>query len=313
MKPLLADDYIESKLVFPIIGQPKIDGVRALNMTGPFTGRSLKKFKNQYVTTRYSHSALVGLDGEAACESHVHPALCRITSSKLGTIKGEPFMLWWLFDYVTIESKSLPYGTRLDMLRERFNQLQTEAPDLWQNLRLFPWRMLHSLEELEAYDAENLEAGYEGTILRDPNAAHKEGRSGAKPILWRIKRFVDFEFVIDEVEEGEQNTNEAKLNELGHTERSTHQDNMIPNGMVGALLGRTVAVVKDGQRVLFEAGRPVRIGAGCMTHDERKHYFENQNEIIGRIGKAKFFPKGIKDKLRFPTFQSFREAADMDG
>lgn len=53
MKPLLADDWVESKLVFPLIGQPKVDGVRALNMVGKLTARSLKPFKNKYLTARY--------------------------------------------------------------------------------------------------------------------------------------------------------------------------------------------------------------------------------------------------------------------
>jgi DNA ligase-1 len=86
---------------------------------------------------------------------------------------------------------------------------------------------------------------------------------------------------------------------------------MIPNGMVGVILGRTLSLIKDGNKILFENNHSVRIGAGSLTHDDREYYFENQNEIIGRIGKAKFFPKGIKDKPRFPTFQSFRDIVDI--
>ena len=84
MKPMLATDADLDKLPSaPYIIQPKIDGVRGLNMYGELTGRSLKKHRNKYTTSFYSHSSLIGLDGELAAERETHPDLCRITSSPL--------------------------------------------------------------------------------------------------------------------------------------------------------------------------------------------------------------------------------------
>jgi len=313
VKPLLADDYVADKLVFPLIGQPKIDGVRALNMTGRFTGRSLKTFGNRYVTSRYSHSALLGLDGEVAAESETHPDLCRLTTSALGQHNGQPYILWWLFDYVTVVNCHLPYSERFDQLRERVAELRYDEPDLWHHLRIIPSRQLNSLDELNAFDEENLLAGYEGTILRDGTLPHKQGRSGKKPILWRIKRFVDFEFRAHTIIEGEENQNEAQINELGLQFRSSHKENKVANGMIGAMLGTVIGVVKDPTtgEVLFEDGDEVRVGAGCLSHDQRKHFFQNQTEFLRKVHKAKFFPKGIKDKPRFPTWQTFRDSADI--
>ena len=39
MKPQLAEDAILDAVRFPCIAQPKIDGVRALNLNGTLTGR----------------------------------------------------------------------------------------------------------------------------------------------------------------------------------------------------------------------------------------------------------------------------------
>jgi hypothetical protein len=311
MKPHLLDDWQADKLVFPMIGQPKVDGVRALNLTGKLTARSLKPFKNRYLTSRFSHSALIGFDGEMAAERETHPDLCRITTSATGTILGEPYVLWWLFDYVTVETRELPYVQRIDALIRAMLEVKDNHPDLHQHLRVMPSRVLHSLEELEAYDDENLIAGYEGTVLCGPDAPHKDGRAGKKLFKWRIKRFVDFEFKVHTIIEGEENQNEAQTNELGHTFRSSHQENKVANGMVGAMLGTVLADVKDGDTLLFPKGAEVRVGAGCLTHDQRRHYFINQNEFMSLIHKAKFFPKGIKDKPRFPTWQTFRNAEDM--
>lgn len=310
MKPLLADDWKEEKLVFPLIGQPKIDGVRGLNMVGKLTGRSLKQFGNKHATQYFSHSSLIGFDGEMAAESEVHPDLCRLTTSALASHAGEPWIMWHLFDYVTPETRNNGYEYRWhygNLMREK---LEDSNPDLASHLRMVSSVFLRNRDELEEFDSKNLELGYEGTILRDPNAPHKEGRSGSKPILWRIKRFVDFEFLITGYEEGEHNANEATINPLGYTERSTHQANMVPNGMIGALLGLVVKDVEIGG-VMFEAGSPIKVAAGRMTHDERKRYFENFGLLNNKIGKAKVFPKGMKDKLRFPTFQSLRDPADI--
>jgi DNA ligase-1 len=312
---MLASDFVEAKLKFPLIAQPKIDGVRALHTTGGFTGRSLKKFKNLHITQFFGHSALAGMDGELAAESEVHPDLCRITTSATGTIKGEPYLLWWLFDYITPETKDLPYFHRCaEALPQRFEALRYEVPHIFPHLRLIPFKIINSMEQLLEYEQECLLLGYEGVIIRGLKAKHKQGRSTpTEHGLLRIKRFVDFEFKVHTILEGDANENEAQVNELGNTFRSSHQENKVPNGMVGAMLGTTLDVVKDptSGEVLFPKGAEVKVSAGCLNHSQRYHYFTNQAEFMALVHKAKFFPKGIKDKPRFPTWQTFRDPADI--
>jgi DNA ligase-1 len=313
MKPMLASDVDFDKLKFPVGVQPKIDGVRALNMLGRFTGRSLKQFKNLHLTQQFSVSACLGFDGELAAERETHPDLCRITSSATGTIKGEPYVIWWLFDYVTVLSAHLPYRERLELLKQEVDVIwRHQFQAIGKHLQVVPTILCYNMDELNAADAYFLAQGYEGTITRDMDAPHKQGRSTpTEGGLGRIKRFIDFEFHIDELIEGEENQNEAQINELGQTFRSSHQENKVANGMVGAMLGTVLADVLYEGKVLFAKGQQVRVGAGCMSHDERRAYFANPSTIIGHIGKAKFFPKGIKDKPRFPTFQSIRSPEDM--
>lgn len=315
MKPMLASDFVEAKLSFPLIAQPKIDGVRALHTTGKFTGRSLKPFKNQHITHFFGHSALAGLDGELAGERENHPDLCRLTSSATGTIKGEPYLLWWIFDIVTPETAQLPYFHRCsELIPKELERIKDEAPDQWHHLRPIPFELVSSLDHLLDYENKMLAAGFEGVCIRSLKGKHKQGRSTpTEGGLLRIKRFVDFEFKVHEIIEGEENQNEAQTNELGHTFRSSHQENKVANGMIGAMLGTTLDVVKDpvSGEVLFEKGAEVRVGAGCLNHDQRKAYFIAQEEFMEQVHKAKFFPKGIKDKPRFPTWQSFKDSSDI--
>lgn len=306
MKPMLASDYSESKIQFPVIAQPKIDGVRALNMTGELTGRSLKRHANKHVTNYFSHPSLIGFDGEMAAEHECHPALCRLTSSALSTVEGTPWILWHVFDYITPETILLPYVERIKIMAAR-------ALNQSHSVRCIPSTVCSTLQKLLDADAKWLDMGYEGTIIRDPQGMHKQGRSTIKEGgLLRIKRFLDFEIVVTEIIEGVANANEAKTNELGLQFRSSHQENMVPNGMVGAMLGRVMKDILDAKgAVLFAEGSVIKIGAGSMTHDDRVRFFKDPSLLLGQVAKAKMFPLGIKVLPRFPTFQSIRSMTDL--
>lgn len=320
-KPMLASDYEESKLKFPLIAQPKIDGVRALHLQDGLTGRSLKRHKNRHATAFFSHELFFGFDGEMAVTSlgPTHPLLCSKTSSALATIEGETELTWNLFDYITPATIHLPYEERLLALSRRVSELLAEAEynsliaEKAARLSLVPYVYCQSLEELLELDSRWLDEGYEGTIVRDPKGLYKQGRSTVREGgLLRIKRFVDAEIRVKRIVEGRSNQNEAKKNELGLTERSTHQENMIPSGMVGTIIGELLADVFDLQgNLVLRKGDEVEVGPGKLTHEERKRYFEDQSLILDKIGKIKLFPKGIKDKPRFPTWVCFRSEEDM--
>jgi len=301
IKPMLACDWDPAKLVFPLWVQPKIDGVRALNLTGRLTGRSLKEHKNRHVTQMYSHPLLVGFDGEMTAESSTHPALCRLTTSALNTIDGYPWTLWGLFDYVTEQTIGMPYERRYESMLLQMTIVAAQEPALWSNLRTVPFREARNLDDIEEFDAANIAQGFEGSILRNPAGKYKSGRCTARECnLLRIKRFEEEEAIVTALVEGETNTNEATVNELGQTERSTHHANMIPNGMVGSLLCKDI-----------KTGQDITVAAGCMSHAERLHYMAHPSDIVGKVVKYKRFSHGTKDKPRFPTFQSLRAESDM--
>jgi DNA ligase-1 len=317
MKAMLASDYDAEKLVFPYIQQPKIDGVRGLNFTGTLTGRSLDPHANLYTTRFYSEPEFVGFDGEMAAEHQCHPRLCSLTTSAVNTIAGSPYTLWWLFDYVTGETKDMGYEDRYIALEERVLQLQTsirgEIRHKVQHLRIVPSVLVENADQMMEHHSRFVKMGYEGSILRKPDKVYKHGRSTAREGgLLRIKEFADAEGRVLSLEEGQTNLNEATKDSRGYTERSTHAENMIPNGQVGAMLVATLEdiVVNNGAKVIPK-GFIQRVAAGCMTHDERAFYFNAPEAIVGDIIKFQHFPKGVKDALRFATFQTIRAKSDL--
>lgn len=311
-KPTLACDADLSKIRFPCIVMPKIDGVRGLNYTGKLTGRSLKPHANLHVTNQFSKPAYLGFDGEFTGTTRIHPDACRITTSLMSTIEGAPYVHWHIFDYITEETKDLPYIQRLDRLTHLYHNKKYTCE--FECIQIVPYYICQTLEEVLRYDDIFLEQGFEGTIIRDPNGRAKEGRSTAKEgIFLRIKRFIEEEAIVVSITEGCENQNEATTNELGRTARSSHQENKVPNGMVGSLQCRMLKDVYDQQdkkKLLLREGDLITVSPGNLDHTARKYYFDFQDEIIGETIKFKFFPKGIKDKPRFPTFVCIRPTSD---
>ena len=313
MKPQLAEDAILDKVIFPCIVQPKIDGVRALNMSGTLTGRSLDPFAGYGITERFSLPEFVGFDGEMILGSNPRCSnrLCSMTTGAMGRFKDVTEMAdlhWFLFDFITGATAAMSYVQRYEALKNRVVKLGHPR------LHLVPIASVANAEELTRVIAENAEAGYEGTIIRNPLAPFKEGRATQKgQQLWRVKPWSDFEIMVTGITEGQRNDNEAKTNTLGRTERSSAKAGMVPNNQVGSLQGFLLADFKDPLtgKVLFERGLEITAGSGEMSVAEASDYFQYPTKIVGHIAKVKTMTHGVKDKPRFPTYASHRMAQDM--
>jgi DNA ligase-1 len=152
-----------------------------------------------------------------------------------------------------------------------------------------------------SWEESYLTAGYEGVMLRHPGGPYKQGRSTAKEAwLLKVKRFVDAEARVIGFSEAQHNANEAKRNELGQLERSSHKAGKVGKQTLGAL------TVKD-----LKTGVEFDIGTG-FTADQRQVFWTTGDNLIGKVVKYKSQPTGVKDKPRFPVFLGFRGNVDMD-
>lgn len=294
-KPTLACDYDENKLQFPLIAQPKIDGVRGLWLYGKpsFTGRSLKPFPNPLIATLFSDPILEGIDGELVFGNPTDPRLCSATTSVCNS-KNNPSannLVLHAFDYITPATASLPYHQRIQHLHN------TQHP----NVTIVPSTLVSTLEELLDFEATCLQSGYEGVILRKPTGLPKNGRTTVNEgTFMRIKRFTQEDAIVLEIQEALENQNTATIDHLGHTSRSSHQENKVPKGMLGSL------ICKD-----IKSGNIITVGPGEMSHADRIRFFTQPSLLLGKTISYKFFPKGIKDKPRFPTFVAIRDTSDL--
>ena len=282
MKPMLACEADLSKLKFPALASPKLDGVRALVRDGVVLSRSIKPIPNRHVQLMFGRPELEGLDGELILGDPTHPEAYRRTVSAVMSIEGEPDVDFHVFDRwdrdYPYNEVALSYGLTIPVFST----------------------LILTMDELEEYEVALLDKGYEGVMLRDPQSPYKFGRSTAKEgYLLKLKRFADSEAEIIGFEELMHNQNEATINETGHHERSTKQDGLLPADTLGALIVRDIP-----------SGVEFKIGTG-FTAAERQKFWNLRATLRGALVKYQYFPTGSKEKPRFPSFQGFRHRIDL--
>ena len=154
--------------------------------------------------------------------------------------------------------------------------------------------------QLLRYEDWALEAGFEGVMIRDPAGKYKFGRSTAREgALLKMKRRLQSEARVIGFEEQMENLNAPTTNALGYTERSSHQENMRPSGVLGAL------IVKD-----LKTGVEFNVGTG-FTAEDRFGIWKQRDTLIWKVISYEYLPIGVKDKPRHPVFLGWRMEDDI--
>lgn len=288
MKPMLASPAGEL-IRLPALLSPKLDGIRCLIIDGVAVGRSLKPLPNKFVQKLFGRPELNGLDGELIVGLPTAKDVFQQTSSGIMSIEGEPEVMFHVFDDFT---ETGGFQRRLHTAQRRIKKAKCCTP--------VDHHLVGSADQLNSWEEDYLALGYEGVMLRSLDGPYKHGRSTAKEgYLLKVKRFEDAEARVIGFSELMHNANEAKRNELGHLERSSHKAGKVGKQVLGALL------VKD-----LKTGVEFDIGIG-FTAEQRQLLWVQGDNLMGKVVKYKSQPTGVKEKPRFPVFLGFRDKVDM--
>lgn len=286
MKPMLSatcnDVY---SLQYPLLASPKLDGIRALILDGQLVSRNLKPIRNKFTFDRFSGSRYDRLDGELIYGEH-DATVFRRTTSAISRFDGEPLVTFHVFDIVAEHAT--------------FEERQTYIHNMGlpAHIQIVPQCHITSPAKLLEHEQAMLDQGYEGVMIRSYKGLYKYGRATAREgSLLKLKRFEDAEAEIIGFEERMHNANTATTNALGHTERSSHQENMVGRNDLGALVVR-------GANGTYK-GVEFNIGTGFDDND-RDWFWAHQDTLKGAVVKYKYFPTGSKDAPRFPVFLGLR-------
>lgn len=291
-RPLLAARVEKPENIrLPVYGSPKLDGIRVV--CHPELGlvtRKLKSIPNAHVREVLEFVSRSGLDGELIVGNPTDPDVYNRTQSGVMSRDGRPDFRYYVFDRIG----SGPYLERYASAASVEGIGDHDHPIL----QLVPHTLLETLDEIQAEENRVVDLGYEGLMLRSPDGPYKMGRSTEREgTLLKLKRFEDEEAVIIDWAYLEINRNEATINELGYTKRSTHKANQeIDTTRVGAVKLRGIG----------PKWRDVEFWCGSGFDDDfRRDMASKRDTLVGRVVTFKFQAVGSKDAPRMPIFRGF--------
>lgn len=288
--PNLAAEGVLGKIKFPIIGLPKLNGVRSGNHNGELLARSLKPIPNTHTRTKFGGKSLSETEGELVVGHFADEEVFTNSTSGVMSRDGEPEVALHVFDWF---HPTMPFKERIlvagDMVKK----------DGRSDLLIVEHKLLKNEAELVKYSDWALRKGYEGLVLRAPDLPYKEGRSTAKEGgFMRYCPWLRDEAVIIGVTEGLINLNESVRNELGKLRKSSHKDNKVGSGQAGTFQLRHASGIEFSVLVPTDA--------------LQKKVWANPNAYIGQLAKYKFKPAVNKNGLpRFAQFEGLRDPRDM--
>jgi DNA ligase-1 len=295
-KPMLASAAKDlNDLKYPLIASPKLDGIRCLKVDGKVVSRSFKPIRNDYIRGILEQLLPEGADGEIMAGDNFQQVASSVMSKA-----GEPAFKFHMFDLAPEGADAPGYQDRIQAMTD-----WKAANDPDGHVVVVETVVIGSVDELLAFEAKCLEAGYEGVMTRRPDSPYKCGRATIKSQdLLKVKRFEDSEARVVGFVEQQLNTNEAKKDAFGRTERSSSKAGKVGKNTLGKF-------------VVEEAGdkgwtQPFRVGTGLgLTQELRQEIWDNQDRYLGKLIKYKYQPHGVKDAPRLPIFLGFRDEDDL--
>lgn len=295
-KPMLAGTCEDiTKLTYPLIASPKLDGIRCTIQDGVVLSRNLKPIPSDLVQELFGNEYLEGIDGELVygdptADDCFNKTTSAVMRKEFPEVFDSRLLKLCAFDKYTADTEFV------DRLADAVSLSRHNDAVV-----IVPHHIIQGHEELASYEAHHLDLGYEGVMVRSHDGPYKHGRSTVNQgYLLKIKQFVDNEAEVIGYEEQMHNNNEATKDELGHTKRSHEKAGMVPTGVLGALRVRDVTT-----------GVEFNVGSGFKA-EERAALWADKESLIGKFITYKSFPIGVLNKPRFPVYKGFRDPIDFE-
>ena len=291
IRPLLAatidpmkEPNVFSRIRFPLLVSPKMDGIRALCYNYRVYSRTGLEIPSKQVQELFSQYD--GIDGELIVGNPTDVNVYNTTQSSVMS-KSKP-----------VANLTLHIIDKIGSPRHfihRYQELIEDISLITKNVKIIQQTQVNDIDEFIAAEAMFIEAGYEGIMGRRPDGLYKYGRSTMnEQLLMKYKRFTDEEVVVVGFVEQMKNNNEETVNALGYTQRSQHQEGMIPAGTLGKFIV---------QWMQFH----IEISCGAFTHAQRRFIWEHQNMFLGKILVMRYFGVGQEGYMpRFPRAVAWR-------
>jgi DNA ligase-1 len=310
-KPMLATDSTDvlEDLRYPKLASFKLDGIRAVFKDGQCLSRSLKAIPNKQLRNRFKHlmqltaKGTILIDGEFYAHNRTFQEITRAVMTQdfddektiKKIMKSEKFdtpeqyfaytasliedITYNIFDCIATSPsemfRSIIKNVMFNNERYTINVTQT---------------LVHSHRDVTDMFKQALAQGFEGLILRDPDAGYKFGRSTLKEeIMLKVKPFKTFDARITGVVQATEVDPDAerKTNELGRSVTSRKKDDRIPINKAAAF---TVEYEGVEQKVSI-----------AEDDSKKEEIWMNRESYIGKMLEFKGMTYGSKNAIRHPV------------
>jgi DNA ligase-1 len=265
----------------------KLDGCRCICIINEYGEPTyFSRAGNEFLTLKNLDAEIISLglknmviDGEIcmldANGNENFQGIIKEIKRKDHTIEN-PF--FYMFDLLTMEEfinkeGTTTFGVRNVLLDNLFFQKE------FKNIDYLPQTILIDEQMLMIHVTTAKENGWEGLMLRK-DAPYQGKRSND---VLKVKQFYDAEYVVVDIENA--------VNRV-----------IVDGKEVEELMMRNVVIEHKGYRV--------QVGSG-FSHEQKRYYFENPSEIIGKQITVQYFEESHNQNggisLRFPTVKAIYE------
>lgn len=274
-QPMLAQDYDKrkDKIKYPILSQPKLDGIRCIIKSDGMWTRNGKEIISaphiyEYLKHIFDNQPDLILDGELYTSDRnvdfntIISCVRKTKPTQADLEISAKYIEFWAYDLY--DGEDLIYEDRRNLLKELESKYNVYYP-LYRVVATYELPdEKHVMEQLQHY----IEQGFEGQILRDPNTPYENKRSNG---LLKHKTFHDEEFTI-----------------IGYAEG------------IGKFSGKvaTLKVNVNGVEVDCTIN-------GTMEYLEE--LFQIKDTLISKQATVKYFEKTVDGSLRFPKIIAIRD------
>lgn len=273
-KPMLAHKYEDkfSKMTFPVVAQPKLDGARCNAMWKDgevkLYSRTCKEYVScphisEYLTPFLSEHTDLILDGELYNHDlkddfeQIMSLIRQTKPQERDFERSRELVQFHIYDIYDKKSPNLTF-------EERFYILEAIPQPVKTPIRFVETLFADNQYQLDSFYYEWVEEGYEGQMVRNKDSVYKvDGRSSD---LLKRKEFHDAEFEIVRFEEGEANW-------VGRVKKIHIK---LPNGNI--------------------------CGCGIRgSYNYCAQLFKDREQYIGKMATVRYFEFTAEGMLRFPV------------
>lgn len=287
---------LATQVRFPVYVSRKLDGIRCSVLAGTAFSKKMKPLPNRWLQEQVSRGDYDGLDFEVVvgvpCAMDVwnKSQSFAMSRDKLPADFAEDKVTFFVFDD---HSTAAVKQSRLRDAQHRCKSLK--------HCEFVKHYVCKDALQVMEFETTFVMEGYEGIMLSSPQALYKEGRATiTRQELMKYKRFVDSEAVVVGFREEMHNANEAEVNELGNSKRSSHKANKRGKNTMGVLVGRDL-----------ESGLEVNCGIG-FSAELRADIWVRQAAYLGKVFTYRHQAVAVEGgKVRFGSYKGWRNEVEL--